>query len=135
MRGKRMIAGGSKTVCDALYVAVLRATRFDPAMYAFFLRLKQQRKSGKAALVAVMRKMIIILNARMQECKNARMQECKNARNKRKRALSVTRLLLFSKISCNTLISLRKIDIIDLLYNALFQIPSTVFFTLIFQYL
>lgn len=67
MRGKRMIAGGRKTVRDALYVAALPAIRFDPAMKAFFLRLKQQGKPGKVALVAVMRKMIIILNARMRE--------------------------------------------------------------------
>lgn len=67
MRGKRMIAGGRKTVRDALYVAALPAIRFDPVMKAFFLRLKQQGKPGKVALVAVMRKMIIILNARMRE--------------------------------------------------------------------
>ncbi|KAB2661667.1 IS110 family transposase, partial [Brucella tritici] len=41
--------------------------RFDPDMKAFFTRLKQQGKPGKVALVAVMRKMIIILNARMRD--------------------------------------------------------------------
>lgn len=67
MRGKRMIAGGRRHLRDALYVAALPAIRFDPDMKAFFTRLKQQGKPGKVALVAVMRKMIIILNARMRD--------------------------------------------------------------------
>ncbi len=65
MRGKRMIAGGRKPVRDALYMAVLPAVRFDPTMKAFYLRAKG--KPGKLALVTVMRKMIIILNARMRD--------------------------------------------------------------------
>lgn len=67
MRGKRMIAGGRRHLRDALYLAALPAIRFDPAMKAFFQHLKEQGKPGKVALVAVMRKMIIILNARMRE--------------------------------------------------------------------
>ena len=67
MRGKRMIAGGRRPVRDALYVAALPAIRFDPDMKALFQRLKAKGKPGKVALVAVMRKMIVILNARMRE--------------------------------------------------------------------
>ncbi|MGL4092611.1 IS110 family transposase [Rhizobium sp. Root564] len=67
IRGKRMIAGGRKPVRDALYVAALPAIRFDPAMRAVFDRLKAKGKPGKVALVAVMRRMIIILNARMRD--------------------------------------------------------------------
>jgi transposase len=67
MRGKRIIAGGRKPVRDALYVAALPAIRFDPAMRAVFDRLKAKGKPGKVALVAVMRRMIIILNARMRD--------------------------------------------------------------------
>ena len=67
MRGKRMIAGGRRPVRDALYVAALPAIRFDPDMKALFLRLKAKGKPGKVALVAVMRKMIVILNARMRD--------------------------------------------------------------------
>lgn len=67
MRGKRMIAGGRKPVRDVLYVAALPAIRFDPAMKAVFDRLKAKGKPGKVALVAVMRRMIIILNARMRD--------------------------------------------------------------------
>lgn len=69
MRGKRMIAGGRKPVRDALYIAALPAIRFDPAMKAVFERLKAKGKPGKVALVAVMRRMIVILNARMRDYK------------------------------------------------------------------
>ena len=67
IRGKRMITGGRQPVRDALYIAALPAIRFDPAMKAFFMHLKQKGKPGKVALVAVMRKMIIILNAKMRD--------------------------------------------------------------------
>lgn len=36
-------------------------------MKALFQRLKAKGKPGKVAIVAVMRKMIVILNARMRE--------------------------------------------------------------------
>lgn len=67
MRGKRVIAGGRKPVRDALYIAAMPAIRFDPHMKALFQRLKAKGKPGKVALVAVMRKMIVILNARMRD--------------------------------------------------------------------
>ncbi|MDO9418547.1 MAG: IS110 family transposase, partial [Pararhizobium sp.] len=62
-----MIAGGRKPVRDALYIAALPANRFEPAMIAVLERLKAKLKPGKVALVAVMRRMIVILNARMRD--------------------------------------------------------------------
>lgn len=67
MRGKRMISGGRKQIRDALFVAALPAIRFDPQMKAFYDKLKSNGKPGKVAVVAVMRKMIIILNAKMRD--------------------------------------------------------------------
>lgn len=67
MRGKRMIAGGRRPVRDALYVAALPAIRFDPNIKAFYTNLRERGKPGKVAVVAVIRKMLIILNARMTE--------------------------------------------------------------------
>jgi len=67
MRGKRMIAGGRKTVRNALYLAALPAIRFDPVIKAFYKKLREKGKPAKVAIVAVMRKMLIILNARMSE--------------------------------------------------------------------
>ena len=70
MRGKRMIAGGRRPVRDALYVAALPAIRFDPVIKAFYTGLRNRGKPGKVAVVAVIRKMLIILNARMREHQN-----------------------------------------------------------------
>lgn len=67
MRGKRMISGGRKPVRDALYIAALPAIRFEPDIKAFYAKLRAGGKPGKVALVAVMRKMILILNARMRD--------------------------------------------------------------------
>jgi transposase len=67
MRGKRMIAGGRKPVRNALYIAALPAIRFEPTIKAFYSKLRASGKPGKVALVAVMRKMIIILNAKMRD--------------------------------------------------------------------
>lgn len=66
MRGKRMISGGRKPVRDALYMAALPAIRFEPDIKTFYAKLRANGKPGKVALVAVMRKLIIILNARMR---------------------------------------------------------------------
>ncbi len=67
MRGKRMISGGRKPVRDALYIAALPAIRFDPDIKAYYAKLRTNGKPGKVALVAVMRKIIIRLNARLRE--------------------------------------------------------------------
>jgi transposase len=67
MRGRRRIAGGRKPVRDALYMAALPAIRFDPLIKAFFHKLTHAGKPGKVAVVAVIRKMLIILNARMRD--------------------------------------------------------------------
>ncbi|NLS05100.1 IS110 family transposase [Rhizobium sp. P32RR-XVIII] len=67
MRGKRMIAGGRKPVRDALYIAALPAIRFDPTIKAFYTSLRNRRKPGKVAVIAAVRKMLIILNARMRD--------------------------------------------------------------------
>lgn len=67
MRGKRMIAGGRKPVRDALYIAALRAIRFDPTIKAFYTSLRNRGKPGKVAVIAAVRKMLIILNARMRD--------------------------------------------------------------------
>jgi len=48
-----------------LYVAALPAIRFDPNIKAFYEKLRANGKPAKVAIVAVMRKMIIILNARL----------------------------------------------------------------------
>jgi transposase len=60
--GSRRIAGGRATVRCALHMAALAATRHDPILKAFYQRLLAAGKKKMVALVAVMRKLIILLN-------------------------------------------------------------------------
>jgi transposase len=61
-RGKRAIYGGRASVRAALYMAALVATRCNPAIKAFYRRLLAAGKPKKLALVACMRKLLIMLN-------------------------------------------------------------------------
>lgn len=62
-KGKAFISGGRAAVRSGIYMAALVATRFNPAMKEFYRRLRDvEKKPAKVALVAVMRKMITILN-------------------------------------------------------------------------
>jgi transposase len=62
-RGRRMIAGGRPAVRRVLYMAALVAVRFNPVLAAFYARLLAAGRPKKVALVAVMRKLLTILNA------------------------------------------------------------------------
>jgi transposase len=63
MRGKRAVWGGRSGVRAALYMAALVATRHNPQVKEFYERLLAAGKAKKVALVACMRKLLIILNA------------------------------------------------------------------------
>lgn len=67
MRGQRHIQGGRQTVRNALYMAALCAIRSEPTLKEFYKRLKEQGKPSKVAIVAVMRKLIIWLNAKLAD--------------------------------------------------------------------
>jgi transposase len=62
LRGRRTIYGGRATVRGALYMATLVATRHNPVIRAFYQHLLAQHKPKKLALVACMRKLLVILN-------------------------------------------------------------------------
>ena len=62
LRGKRMIAGGRAPVRAALYMAALVASQHNDRLRCFYQRLLSAGKKPKVALVAVMRKLLIILN-------------------------------------------------------------------------
>jgi transposase len=62
-RGKRFIKGGRPSIRSVLYMAALSATRFNPVIRAFYMRLILAGKEFKVALVACMRKLLAILNA------------------------------------------------------------------------
>jgi transposase len=55
--------GGRKPIRDLLYMAALgAATRHNPILKAYYQRLRAKGKEAKVALVACMRKLIVILN-------------------------------------------------------------------------
>lgn len=63
LRGRRMIQGGRAMVRKALYMPVLSAIRFNPAIRRLYLRLIAKGKLQKVALTACMHKMLTILNS------------------------------------------------------------------------
>jgi transposase len=67
MRGRRTIFGGRAGVRTALYMAALVATRFNPVIKTFYMRLVAAGKAKKVALVACMRKLLTILNAMLRK--------------------------------------------------------------------
>ena len=67
MRGRRTTWGGRPKIRAPLYMAAMSAARFEPRLKAFYENLKTQGKAAKVAIVAVMRKMLVILNARMRD--------------------------------------------------------------------
>lgn len=63
MRGVRRIRGGRSSVRVALYQAAVCSIRLDPRMKAFYARLRAAGKEAKLALVAVARKLLVLVNA------------------------------------------------------------------------
>lgn len=66
MVGKSHINGGRFFVRKALYMAALVAARYNEKMKLFYNRLITAGKPAKIALVAVMRKIIVCLNAMLK---------------------------------------------------------------------
>lgn len=58
----RPISGGRLAVRSALYMAALSAVRYDRILHDLYTRLRSRGKKPKVALVAVMRKLIILMN-------------------------------------------------------------------------
>lgn len=65
--GKPRIRGGRAPVRVALYMATLSAVRWDATMRAHYQQLRARGKLGKVALVACMRKLLTIVNARRRD--------------------------------------------------------------------
>ena len=67
LRGRRTTWGGRAKVRAALYMAALVASRHNPVLAAFYNRLLTAGKPKKLALTAVMRKLLVILNAMLRD--------------------------------------------------------------------
>lgn len=66
-KGKSMIKGGRKAVRNVFYMAALSSVRMDIGFKAFHGRLMARGKPFKVAITAVMRKMIILINALLRD--------------------------------------------------------------------
>jgi len=62
-KGRRQIAGGRPSVRTVLYMAAVTASRCNPVIGALYERLIAAGKAPKVALIAAMRKLLVILNA------------------------------------------------------------------------
>jgi transposase len=59
----RHIGGGRKELRSTLFVAAWSVIKHNPALKAFYERLREDGTSGIASLIAVVRKMVTILNS------------------------------------------------------------------------
>jgi len=66
-RGQRHIRGGRGHVRSVLYMAALSAVRCNASFRTFHQRLRAAGKKPKVALVAVMRKLVILANTLLRE--------------------------------------------------------------------
>lgn len=80
--GRRRIRGGRSTLRAALYMATLTAVRCEPAMKAHYRQLRGRGKPAKVALVACMRTLITIVNARRRDQRRAERQSPATARGR-----------------------------------------------------
>lgn len=70
--GTRHIGGGRKSVRTGLYMAALVAKTFNPRLKAFAQALRARGKPNKLILTAIMRKLVVILNAVLKTNQPAR---------------------------------------------------------------
>jgi transposase len=61
-KGKRKISGGRFGVRKSLFLAALTATRYNKKIKLFYERLQKNGKCKMVAIVACMRKLVVILN-------------------------------------------------------------------------
>jgi transposase len=66
-RGKSFISGGRSSIRSALFLASLSAARHNPQLRLFHQRLIAAGKPKMVALVAVARKLVILLNAILRD--------------------------------------------------------------------
>jgi transposase len=62
-RGQRRIGGGRAAVRAGLYMAVLAATQHNPVVRSYYQRLRARGKPAAVAVIACLRKLLVIANA------------------------------------------------------------------------
>jgi transposase len=66
-KGQAKIGGGRGDLRRALYLPALSAARFNPDLKAVYDRLRAKGKPAKLALVAVMRKLVVLANVLVRD--------------------------------------------------------------------
>ena len=66
LRGKRAVWGGRARVRAILYMGAMVASRHNPVIRDFYQKLLAAGKPKKVALVACMRKLLVILNSMLK---------------------------------------------------------------------
>ena len=66
-KGQRHIWGGRAAARQVLYMVALSAIKWDDAMKTFYENLLQRNKKKKVALTAVMRRILVRLNAKVRD--------------------------------------------------------------------
>jgi transposase len=66
-KGKSFIQGGRACIRQAIYMPALVAIRFNPQLKEKYEALRQAGKPAKVAIVAIMRKIVIIANALIRD--------------------------------------------------------------------
>lgn len=62
-RGRRRIQGGRAVIRRVLYMAALTAARCHPVLAPYYQQLRARGKEAKVALVACMRRLLVLLNS------------------------------------------------------------------------
>lgn len=65
--GKRCVMGGRREVRSVLYMAAVTAIRCNDKIKSFYIQLVKRGKPKMVALIAAMRKLLLVLNATMRE--------------------------------------------------------------------
>jgi transposase len=66
-QGRRRIQGGRSNLRRALYMAAVSASRCNPELRQFYLRLREAGKPAKVALIATARKLVVLTNTLITE--------------------------------------------------------------------
>lgn len=66
-KGKRTTWGGRKQIRCSLYMAILSAKQYNPAIKSFYEGLIQRGKEKQVAMIACIRKLLIILNTMLKK--------------------------------------------------------------------
>jgi transposase len=75
-KGKRMTGSGRGNVRKGLFMAMLAVVQFNPRLKVFYQNLVVAGKAKMVALVATMRKLVIVLNSMLKNNESWKSQAC-----------------------------------------------------------